>query len=72
MEENKPFLSAVYVELIRRKVLRTVGGYAVAVFAVLQLMDAAVEPLRLPDWIPTLITIGLILFFPIVLSLIHI
>ena len=69
MEENKPFLSAVYVELIRRKVLRTVGGYAVAVFAVLQLMDAAVEPLRLPDWIPTLITIGLILFFPIVFML---
>jgi TolB-like protein/Tfp pilus assembly protein PilF len=69
MEGRKPFLSAVYAELTRRKVLRTVGAYAVAVFAVLQLMDAAVEPLRLPDWIPTLVTIGLILLFPIVFML---
>ncbi|MEJ2534604.1 MAG: adenylyl cyclase, partial [Gammaproteobacteria bacterium] len=52
-------------ELSRRRVLRTVGGYAVAVFVVLQLMDAAVEPLRLPDWLPTLVVIVLILGFPV-------
>jgi TolB-like protein/Tfp pilus assembly protein PilF len=69
MEGRKPFLSAVYAELTRRKVLRSVGAYAVAVFAILQLMDAAVEPLRLPDWFPTLVTIGLILLFPIVFML---
>jgi TolB-like protein/tetratricopeptide (TPR) repeat protein len=42
-----------------------VGGYAVVVFVVLQLMDAAVEPLRLPDWLPTLVVLVLILGFPV-------
>jgi TolB-like protein/Tfp pilus assembly protein PilF len=56
-------------ELSRRKVLRTVGAYAVAVFVLLQLMDAAVEPLRLPDWVPTLVVIVVILGFPLVFLL---
>jgi TolB-like protein/Flp pilus assembly protein TadD len=56
-------------ELTRRKVLRTVGAYAVAVFVLLQLMDAAVEPLRLPDWLPTLVVIVIILGFPLVFLL---
>lgn len=67
--ERQSFLSAVVGELTRRKVLRTVGVYAVAVFAVLQLMDAAAEPLRLPDWLPTLMVITLILGFPVVFLL---
>jgi len=65
MKQGHSFLSAVLTELNRRKVLRTVGAYAVAVFVVLQLMDAAVEPLRLPDWLPTLLVIILILGFPV-------
>ncbi|MGA9574302.1 MAG: hypothetical protein WBS20_10190, partial [Lysobacterales bacterium] len=69
MEQGQSFLSAVLTELNRRKVLRTVGAYAVAVFVVLQLMDAAVEPLRLPDWLPTLVVIILILGFPLVFIL---
>jgi len=69
MEKGQSFLSAVLTELNRRKVLRTVGAYAVAVFVVLQLMDAAVEPLRLPDWLPTLVVIVLILGFPLVFIL---
>ncbi len=69
MDQGQSFLSAVLTELNRRKVLRTVGAYAVAVFVVLQLMDAAVEPLRLPDWIPTLVVIVLILGFPLVFIL---
>lgn len=64
MKDGQLFISAVLTELNRRKVLRTVGAYAVAVFVVLQLMDAAVEPLRLPDWLPTLLVIVLILGFP--------
>ena len=67
--EGHSFISAVMAELSRRKVLRTVGAYAVAVFAILQLMDAAVEPLRLPDWLPTLMVITLILGFPVVFML---
>jgi TolB-like protein/Flp pilus assembly protein TadD len=69
MEKRHSFLSAVLTELNRRKVLRTVGAYAVAVFVVLQLMDAAVEPLRIPDWLPTLVVIFLILGFPLVFIL---
>ncbi len=69
MREGQSFFSAVLAELNRRKVLRTVGAYAVAVFVILQLMDAAVEPLRLPDWLPTLVVIVLILGFPLVFIL---
>jgi len=69
MEQGQSFLSAVLTELNRRKVLRTVGAYAVAVFVMLQLMDAAVEPLRIPDWLPTLVVIVLILGFPLVFIL---
>jgi len=69
MKKSQSFLSAVLTELNRRKVLRTVGAYAVAVFVVLQLMDAAVEPLMLPDWLPTLVVIVLILGFPLVFIL---
>ena len=69
MGEGQSFISAVLAELSRRKVLRTVGAYAVGVFVILQLMDAAVEPLRLPDWLPTLVVIVLILGFPLVFML---
>jgi TolB-like protein/predicted Zn-dependent protease len=69
MAESHSFTSAVVAELTRRKVWSTVGAYAVAVFAILQLMDAAVEPLRLPDWVPTLVVILVILGFPLVVVL---
>jgi TolB-like protein/Flp pilus assembly protein TadD len=69
MTERLSFLSATWAELNRRKVLRTVGGYAVGVFVLLQLMDAAFEPLRLPDWLPTLVVVLLILGFPLVFLL---
>ena len=69
MAESHSFISATLAELNRRKVLRTVGAYAVAVFVLLQLMDAAVEPLRLPEWVPTLVVILVILGFPLVFLL---
>jgi len=69
MAESHSFISATLAELSRRKVLRTVGAYAVGVFVLLQLMDAAVEPLRLPDWVPTLVVIVVILGFPLVFLL---
>jgi TolB-like protein/Flp pilus assembly protein TadD len=69
MTERHSFLSATLAELNRRKVLRTVGAYAVGVFVLLQLMDAAVEPLRLPEWVPTLVVIVVILGFPLVFLL---
>jgi TolB-like protein/Flp pilus assembly protein TadD len=69
MSERHSFLSATLAELNRRKVLRTVGAYAVGVFVLLQLMDAAVEPLRLPEWLPTLVVIAIIVGFPLVFLL---
>jgi len=69
MNDRQSFFSATMAELNRRKVLRTVGAYAVGVFVLLQLMDAAVEPLRLPDWVPTLVVIVTILGFPLVFFL---
>jgi len=69
MTERHSFISATLAELNRRKVLRTVGAYAVGVFVLLQLMDAAVEPLRLPDWLPTLVVVVVILGFPLVFLL---
>ncbi len=69
MSDRQSFISATIAELSRRKVLRTVGAYAVAVFVLLQLMDAAVEPLRLPDWVPTLVVLVVILGFPLVFLL---
>ena len=69
MTTERSFISAMLAELNRRKVLRTGGGYAVVVFVLLQLMDAAVEPLRLPDWVPTLVVLALILGFPVVFML---
>jgi TolB-like protein/Flp pilus assembly protein TadD len=69
MSERLSFISATLAELNRRKVLRTVGAYAVGVFVLLQLMDAAVEPLRLPDWLPTLVVVVVILGFPLVFLL---
>jgi TolB-like protein/Flp pilus assembly protein TadD len=69
MSERHSFFSATLAELNRRKVLRTVGAYAVGVFVLLQLMDAAVEPLRLPEWLPTLVVIVVIVGFPLVFLL---
>ncbi|HMB59844.1 MAG TPA: hypothetical protein VKN35_08025 [Xanthomonadales bacterium] len=69
MTERHSFIAGTLAELTRRKVLRTVGAYAVGVFVLLQLMDAAVDPLRLPDWLPTLVVITLILGFPLVFML---
>jgi len=68
--QNRPsFFSSIIGELARRKVLRTVGAYAIGVFAVLQLLDAAAEPLRVPDWLPTFVVVVLILGFPVVFVL---
>ena len=68
-EVKQSFTSAVMGELSRRKVLRTLGAYAVGVFVVLQLLDALSEALRLPGWLPSVLVIAMILGFPLVLIL---
>jgi TolB-like protein/Flp pilus assembly protein TadD len=68
-EERQSFFSAVMAELSRRKVLKTVGAYAVGVFVVLQIMEPLAEALRFPDWLLTSVVVALILGFPIVFAL---
>jgi TolB-like protein len=69
MGERQTFISAVMGELSRRRVLRTVGAYAVGVFVILQLLDALESALRLPDWFLTVVVLLLILGFPLVFVL---
>lgn len=68
-EERQSFFAAVMGELSRRKVLKTLGAYAVGVFVVLQIMDPVMQIMPLPDWVPTLIMVGLIFGFPLVFIL---
>ena len=68
-QENITFFSAVVAELNRRRVLRTLGGYAVAAFVGLQLLDATGEALLLAQWLKTLVAMLVILGFPIVFLL---
>ena len=64
-QQNNSFFSAVVAELNRRRVLRTLGGYAVAAFVGLQLLDATGEALLLAQWLKTLVAMLVILGFPI-------
>jgi hypothetical protein len=44
-------LSRWVEELRRRRVFRAVAGYAIAAFAVLQIVEPIMHGLSLPDWI---------------------
>jgi TolB-like protein/tetratricopeptide (TPR) repeat protein len=54
------------LELRRRHVFRVVGAYLVGMWLVLQVAETTFEPLRLPDWWLTALTILVIVGLPIV------
>ncbi len=56
-------------ELRRRKVFRVAAAYAVVAFGVLQAVDLAVAPLRLPAWTMTLLWVLALAGFPIAVTL---
>lgn len=56
-------------ELKRRKVFRVVAVYAVVAWAVIQVGDVVVEPLRLPAWTTTLLIVLAGLGLPVALVL---
>ena len=68
-QQDISFVSAVVAELNHRRVLRTLGAYAVAAFIGLQLLDATGEALLLAQWLKTLVAMLVILGFPIVFLL---
>ena len=59
----------ILVELGRRKVIRTAIAYAVIAWLLLQLSDVLVPALNLPGWTVRLVSLLLILGFPLALVL---
>ncbi len=68
--EKRSFISAVLSELSERRVLRTLGAYAVAAFVVLQLLDATGDALLIPQWLQTAIASLTIIGFPVTFLLV--
>ncbi len=68
--KNRSFISAVMGELRERRVLPTLGAYAVAAFVVLQLLDATGDALLIPHWLQTVIASLAIIGFPVAFLLV--
>jgi len=51
-------------ELKRRKVIQVIIVYATAAFVIIELVNNVFEPLRLPDWTPTMVIVILAIGFP--------
>ena len=62
-------LAALFLELKRRNVLKVMGAYAVGMWLVLQVAQTTFEPLQLPAWWMTALTILAVVGVPIVLVL---
>ena len=60
-------LESMLIELKRRQVLKVVGAYLVGMWIVLQVAEVTFEPLHLPQWWMTALTILAVLGLPIVL-----
>ena len=58
-------LSRFWQELKRRKVIHVITVYAGAAFVIIELINNVTEPLRLPEWTPTLVIIILLIGFPL-------
>jgi len=62
-------LAALFLELKRRNVLRVMGAYAVGMWLVLQVAETTFEPLQLPGWWMTALTILAVVGLPIMFVL---
>ena len=60
-------LSQFWQELKRRNVIRVTTVYAGAAFVIIELINNITEPLRLPEWTPTLVIVLLAIGFPVVI-----
>jgi len=66
MATNPNNLSKFWQELKRRNVIRVITVYAGAAFVIIELINNITEPLRLPEWTPTLVIVLLAIGFPVV------
>ena len=62
-------LQALVFELRRRSVFKVSGGYLLGMWIILQVAEVTFEPLRLPDWWMTVLTILAVIGLPIVATL---
>jgi len=62
-------LQHLLFELRRRSVFKVAGGYLVGMWLVLQVAETTFEPLHLPDWWLTVLTILAVVGLPIVTTL---
>ena len=63
---DKPKKRASFLhELKRRNVFRVIAMYAGAAFVIIELINNVVDPLSLPQWLPTIIILLLIVGFPV-------
>lgn len=60
-------LESLVIELKRRHVFRVAGAYLIGIWVVLQVAEVTFEPLQLPEWWITALTILAVLGLPIVL-----
>ena len=60
-------ISRFWQELKRRNVVRVITVYAGAAFVIIELINNITEPLRLPEWTPTLVIVLLAIGFPVVI-----
>jgi TolB-like protein len=67
MSGNPNKLSRFWQELKRRNVIRVITVYAGVAFVIIELINNITEPLRLPEWSPTLVIVLLAIGFPIVI-----
>lgn len=67
MPTNPNKLSQFWQELKRRNVVRVVTIYAGVAFVIIELINNITDPLRLPEWTPTLVIVLLAIGFPIVI-----
>jgi TolB-like protein len=65
MTDNQNKLSQFWQELKRRRVVHVIVVYATAAFVIIELVNNVYEPLRLPDWTPTLVILILAIGFPL-------
>jgi len=62
---HKNKFSQFWQELKRRKVIHVIVVYASAALVIIELINNITEPLRLPEWTPTLVIILLSIGFPL-------
>ena len=62
-------LSQFWQELTRRRVVHVIIVYASAAFVIIELVNNVFEPLRMPEWTPTVVILILIIGFPVAVIL---